>query len=278
MDVEKNLSHLHVISISTLCTDGKGFRSRVSGTYEITVCHLAVNNPGCRQAVTIWRINSFQTHFFIIIKWPNIGHETSATLPFHVWSSYSMSCLKQPTTNGGVEIRETSWAAALFAVVISSLMTSQRRLGTIREWRVYPRSEWCVYKFWAKQHTHTLSFLFRIYRSLISLSSKVFCHIGCVNQNWMCCNWRQRSQICVGIVAMATPQYAFMTSHRVGVHSFESRPNEAGAVYLGKQWRGPIHRHGRLAEFYLVKYKSVSLCIHWHCIGLVSNHWNPLLW
>ena len=110
-------------------------------------------------------------------------------------------------------------------------MTSQRRIFAVLEQfgveGFCRRSEWCVYKFWAKQHTHALSLLFHIYWSLISISSKVFCHIDCVNQNWMCCNWRQRSQICVGIVAMVTPQCTFMTSQRVGVHSFESRSDEA---------------------------------------------------
>ena len=141
------------------------------------------------------RINSFQTLSLTTIKWPNLGHETSATLPFHVWSSYSMSCLKQPTTNCSLEIRETSWAVALFSVVVSSLMTSQRRIFAVLEqfgvegfcrW-----SEWCVYKFWAKQHTHALlysTFTEVWFRSV----SKVFCHIDCVNQNRMCCNWRQR--------------------------------------------------------------------------------------
>ena len=109
------------------CIDGKGFRSRFSGVRDYRLS-LSYQQPGCRHAVTASPINSFQTQFLIIIKLSNLGQETSATLPSHVWSSYSMSCLKQPTTNCAVEIRETSWRAALFVVVVSSLMTSQRRI------------------------------------------------------------------------------------------------------------------------------------------------------
>ena len=191
------------------------WRLQVPGLYT-RLLSFSCQQPGCRQAVSMSRINSFQTQSLTTIKWPNLGHETSATLPFHIWSSYSMSCLKQPTTNCAVEIRETSCAVALFSVVVSSLMTSQRRIFAVLEQfgvgGFCCRSEWCVYKFWAKQHTHALSLLFHIYWSLISISSKVSCHIDCVNQNRMCCNWHQRSQICVGIVAMVTPQCTFMTS------------------------------------------------------------------
>ena len=38
-----------------------------------------------------------------------------------------------------------------------------------------------------------------------------------------------------------------------------------------------ILRHGRMSELYLIKYKSLSLYIHWHCIVLVSIHWSPFL-
>ena len=136
-----------MISISALCIDGKGFRSRVSGVRD---CRLSFTcqQPGCRQAVTRSRINSFQTQF-LIIKWPNLGHETSATLPFHMWSSYSMPCLNQPTTNCAVEIRETSWATALFAVVVSSMMTSQRRFSCSLGWGFAPGASRGVFiNFW----------------------------------------------------------------------------------------------------------------------------------
>ena len=69
-------------------------------------------------------------------------------------------CLKQPTTNCAVEIRETSWAVALFSVVVSSLMTSQRRIFAVLEQfgveGFCRRREWCVYKFWAK---HFVAFI-----------------------------------------------------------------------------------------------------------------------
>ena len=53
----------------------------------------------------------------------------------------SMFYLKQSTTICAGEICETSWAAALFAVVVHSLVTSQRRISytiwTITGWGVF---------------------------------------------------------------------------------------------------------------------------------------------
>ena len=125
------------------------WRLHVPGLYT-RLLSFSCQQPGCRQVVSMSRLNSFQTQSLTTIKWPNLGHETSATLPFHVWSSYSMSCLKQPTTNCAVEIRETSWAVALFSVVVRSLMTSQRRIFAVLEQfgveGFCHRSEWCVYK------------------------------------------------------------------------------------------------------------------------------------
>ena len=118
---KKNISHLHVTLISALYIDDKGFPGFRCTRLPFVI--FAVNNPA---AVKRSHIHSFQTQFLIIIKWPNLAQETNAILPFQMWSSYSMSCLKQPTTNCTIEIRKTSWAAALFAVVVSSLMTSQR--------------------------------------------------------------------------------------------------------------------------------------------------------
>ena len=234
--------------ISALYIDGKGFLGFRCTRLPFVI--FAVNNPA---AVKRSHIHSFQTQFLIIIKWPNLAHETNAILPLHMWSSYSMSCLKQPITNCAVEIHETSWAAALFAVVVSSLMTSQRRISCsileqLGDGGILP-PEWvvCLY-IGAKQHTHASALLFRIYWSLILISSKVFCHIDCVNQNGMCCDWRQRLQICIGIVAMVTPQLRHrelgFTPSRVG-----QMRQSSGAVYLGKQKQGPIHRHGHISEF-----------------------------
>ena len=127
----------------------------------------------------------------------------------------SMFCLKQPTTICAGEIRETSWAAALFAVVFHSLMTSQRRifLEQLRNGGIFA----------PKQHTHVLSHLFHIYWSLISISSMLrslviwlrqsklnVLHSALTNLRWHCSHG-----------------HTTMTSQRVGVHSFESRPNEA---------------------------------------------------
>ena len=165
-----------MISISALCIDGKGFRSRVSGVRDYRLS-FSCQQPGCRQAVSMSRINSFQTQSLTTIKWPNLGHETSATLPFHTWSSYSMPCLKQPTTKCAVEIRETSWATALFAVVVSSLMMSQRRIScSLATEGFWPRSEWYVYKFGAKTAypcfvafiPHLLKFDFDQFKGLLS--------------------------------------------------------------------------------------------------------------
>ena len=116
--------------------------------YKITVIQLSTTRlPSSGLNVTI---KFDQTQSLTTIKWPNLGHETSATLPFHVWSSYSMSCFKQPTTNCAVEIRETSWAVALFSVVVRSLMTSQRRIFAVLEQfgveGFCHRSEWWIYK------------------------------------------------------------------------------------------------------------------------------------
>ena len=119
--------------------------------------------------------------------------------------------------------------------------------------------------FALKQHTHVLSLLFHIYWSLISTSSKVSCHMiasvktECVavltNLRWHCGHG-----------------HTTMTSQRVGVHSFESRPNEA--VIWGSLFGETITRTNTQAWPHVW---IVWLCVHWHCIGLVSNHWSPLL-
>ena len=77
--------------------------------------------------------------------------------------------------------------------------------------------------FASKQHTHVLSHLFHIYWSLISISSMLrslviwlpqsklnVLHSALKNLRWHCSHG-----------------HTTMTSPRVGVHSFESRPNEA---------------------------------------------------
>ena len=214
--------------------------------------------------------------------------------------------------------------------------------------------------FALKQHTHVLSLLFHIYWSLISTSSKVSCHMiasvktECVavltNLRWHCSHG-----------------HTTMTSQRVGVHSFESRPNEAviwgslfgetitrtntqawphvwivwlcvhcpgggtpyvmGDTYVPRFWPPFFTLAGsstiflgyffsstntktifwvikttnsyRIRSFrpqisffprsFWVQFSAASGTppsffgpstppgVHWHCIGLVSNHWSPLL-
>ena len=290
-----------MISISALCIDGKGFRSRISGVRDYRLS-FSCQQPGCHQPVTRSRLNSFQTQFLIIIKWRNLGHETSAILPFHVWSSYSMSSLNQLTANCAIEIRETSSAAALLAVVVSSLMTSQRRisciLGTVRGRRDFAPGASGVFINFGQNSTPMLCRLYSAFTEVWFRSVQSFVIlIASIKTDRMCCNWRQCSQICVGIVAMVTPQCTFMTSQRVGVHSSKSRPNEA--VIRGSVFGEAITRTRTNTQAWpdvwiifdqrcvlggislhisdLIKYKSLSLCIHWHCVGLVYYHRSPFL-
>ena len=152
--------------------------------------------------------------------WPR--NKCDFTFP-HVILCDSMSCLKQPTTICACEIRETSWAAVLFALVVHSLMTSQRPIF-LHYWNNYgmegflpPNSTPMFCRFYS---TFTEVWFRSVLRSLIiwlRQSKLNVLHSALTNLRWHCSHG-----------------HTTMTSQRVGVHSFESWPNEAviwGSLY-----------------------------------------------
>ena len=129
----------------------------------------------------------------------------------------SMSCLKQPTAICAGEIRETSRAVAVCCCCsFADDVTKTYILALLEQLRDGGN-------FAPKQHTHVLSLLIHIYWSFISISSVLRSLVI-----WLC-----QSKLNVSHPALANLRWhcshghTTMTSQRVGVHSFESRPNEA---------------------------------------------------
>ena len=139
----KNLSHLHVISISALCIDGKLVKISGPGfqVYEIAVCHLLSTTrvPSSGHKVTCEWI-CFKLSFL-----SSLNDQTLATKQARLYLSIcdplnSMSCLKQPTTISAGEIRETSWAATRCLLLLFIRWWRHKDvysciIGTITGWR-----------------------------------------------------------------------------------------------------------------------------------------------
>ena len=166
--------------------------------------------------VTWSRINLFQTQFLIIIKWPNLGHETRATLPFHMWSSLFHVLLKT-AHNHLCRWNSRNQLSGSVVCCCCSFAGDVTKSYLLHYWNNYGMEGFLP----LNSTPMVCRFLFRIYWNLISISSKVFCHMiasiktECVafaltNFRWHCSHG-----------------HTTMTSQRVGVHSFESRPNEA---------------------------------------------------
>ena len=184
-----------MISISALCINGKLIKISGPGfqVYEITVCHFVVNNPAA--------VKQSQGHEYICFKLSflsSLNDLTLATKQVRLYLSTCnpfncMSCLKQPTTICADEIRETSWAATLFAVVVHSLMTSQRHtysctIGTITGWRDFcPRTAHpCFCRFYS---TFTEVWFRSVLRSLViwlRQSKLNVLHSALTNLRWHC--------------------------------------------------------------------------------------------
>ena len=150
-------------------------------------------------------------------------------------------------------------------------MTSQRRIFAVLEQfgveGFCRRSEWCVYKFWAKQHTRALLLLFHIYWSLISISSKVFCHIDCVNQNLMFCNLTSAlTNLRWHCSHGHTTMYIHDVTESWGSLLFESRSNEAQgneAVIWGSLFGETRPLYSGMAACLNCIWSNINHC---HCI------------